>query len=314
MSTMQAVVVDPSATGHLAFASVEAPRPAPNQAVVRVSAISLNRGEVRNAGTAQAGFRPGWDLAGTVEQAPADGSGPKVGARVVGFVGNGAWAELVAVATNSLSELPGEVTFAQAATLPVAGLTALYGLEKGGNLLQKRVLIMGASGGVGNFGVQLARQMGAIVVGHTRGTEREPFVREAGAHYVATGENAGNARDFGPYDLVLDGVAGQTLTEAVKLLSPGGVYVLYGGTPATESTFNLGSFFRTGGLTIYGFILFYEVLHHPASAGLKRLVTMIAAGTLRPPIELEASWMEISRTAQQLMDRGYSGKAVLHLP
>ncbi|MHB8625320.1 MAG: zinc-binding dehydrogenase [Aggregatilineales bacterium] len=310
---MQAVVVDPNIAGRLALASVEAPRLALNETLVRVSAVSLNRGEVRNSGAAQAGFRPGWDLAGTVEQAAADGSGPKVGARVVGFVGNGAWAELVAVPTNRTAELPAEVTFAQAATLPVAGLTALYGLEKGGSLLQKRVLITGASGGVGHFGVQLARQMGAIVVGHTRSAEREAFIREAGAHHVATGENAGNAADFGPYGLVLDGVAGQTLTEAIKLLAPGGIYVLYGGTPATESTFNLGAFFRTGGLTMYGFILFYEVLQTPASDGLKRLAAMIAAGTLRAPIEVEAPWTEVGKIAQQLMDRGYAGKAVLHL-
>src|SRR5579859_3738506 len=95
MATMQAVIVDPSATGCLTLANVEAPHPALNEALVRVSAISLNRGEVRNAGTAQTGSRPGWDLAGTIEQAAADGSGPKTGARVVGFVGGGAWAELV---------------------------------------------------------------------------------------------------------------------------------------------------------------------------------------------------------------------------
>jgi len=180
------------------------------------------------------------------------------------------------VATNRMAELPAEVTFAQAATLPVAGLTALYGLEKGGSLLQKRVLVTGASGGVGHFGVQLAQHMGAIVTGHTRSAQRAQFIRDAGAHYVASGDHAGNAADFGPYDLVLDGVAGQTLTEAIKLLTPGGTYVLYGGTPATESTFNLGSFFRTGGLNLYGFFLFYEVQQKSASHGLKRLAEMIA--------------------------------------
>jgi NADPH:quinone reductase-like Zn-dependent oxidoreductase len=212
-----------------------------------------------------------------------------------------------------VAELPAEVTFAQAATLPVAGLTALLGLEKGGSLLQKRVLVTGASGGVGHFGVQVARQMGAIVVGHTRSAEREPFVRDAGAHYVATGDHAGNAANFDPYDLVLDGVAGQTLTEAIKMLAPGGMYVLYGGTPATESTFHLGSFFRGGGLVLYGFYLFYETQKQPASHGLKRLADMIAVGTLRAPIEVEAPWTEIGKTAQQLMERGFAGKAVLHL-
>src|SRR5579859_3504414 len=116
MSTMRAVVVDPNAPGKLALANVEPPKPSPSDALVRVSAVSLNRGEVRNAqNTGQPGSRPGWDLAGVVEQAAADGSGPKAGARVVATLGNGAWGELAAVPTNAIAELPESVTFAQAA-------------------------------------------------------------------------------------------------------------------------------------------------------------------------------------------------------
>ena len=93
---------------------------------------------------ASTGWRPGWDLAGTVELEAEDGSGPRTGRRVVGLLPSGAWAEVVAVPTHSLAELPDTVSFAQAATLPVAGLTALYGLEQGGGLLGQRVLITGA--------------------------------------------------------------------------------------------------------------------------------------------------------------------------
>src|SRR6266849_6565152 len=147
MNTIQAIVVDPDIAGRLAIREVEPPSPAPSEALVRVRATSLNLGEVRDTTTAKAGWRPGWDLAGVVEQAAADGSGPKSGARVVGMVNAGAWAELVAVPTAVLAEIPDTVTFAQAATLPVAGLTALYALEKGGFLLNRKVLITGASGG-----------------------------------------------------------------------------------------------------------------------------------------------------------------------
>ncbi len=103
MSTIKAVVVDPDAPNRLALADVEEPSPTPSEALVRVAAVSLNRGEVRRAESSEPGFRPGWDLAGTVERAAADGSGPQEGSRVVGFLPSGAWAELAAVPT----ELPG---------------------------------------------------------------------------------------------------------------------------------------------------------------------------------------------------------------
>src|SRR5215212_6378997 len=103
MAIMRAVVVDPEAVGRLSVAEVGEPEPAPSEALVRVSAVSLNRGEVRRAESSEPGFRPGWDLAGTVERAAADGSGPQEGSRVVGFLPSGAWAELAAVPTNALA-------------------------------------------------------------------------------------------------------------------------------------------------------------------------------------------------------------------
>jgi len=102
----RAVYVDPESPGRLAIKSLPLRAPLPSQALVRVKAISLNLGEVRRALTmAEAGWRPGWDLAGVVEQAAADHSGPPVGARVVGFLPAGAWAEMVTVPTGSPSPL-----------------------------------------------------------------------------------------------------------------------------------------------------------------------------------------------------------------
>src|SRR5215210_7533649 len=149
MNGIRAVVVDPGAKDRLALARVEEPSPTPAETLVRVAAVSLNRGEVRRAEASEAGFRPGWDLAGTVERHAADGTGPDEGARVVGFLPSGAWAELAAVPTNALAALPEGVSFEEASTLPVAGLTALYALEKGGGLLGRSVLVTGASGGAG---------------------------------------------------------------------------------------------------------------------------------------------------------------------
>src|SRR5205814_9675366 len=131
---------------------------------------------------------PGWDLAGTVERAASDGSGPRVGARVVGIVLQGAWAERVAVPTNAMAELPDKVTFSQAATFPVAGLTALHALAKGGLLLDRRVLVTGATGGVGDFAVQLARLAGAHVTATARRADQVAALRALGAHDVTVGD------------------------------------------------------------------------------------------------------------------------------
>src|SRR5437868_4031202 len=99
MSSIRAVVVDPDVPGRFAIKEVEAPQPGPSEALVQVEAFSLNRGAaiiLVKEGWVKAGGRPGWDLAGTVIKQAADGTGPKVGSRVVGLVNAGAWAEQVA--------------------------------------------------------------------------------------------------------------------------------------------------------------------------------------------------------------------------
>ncbi len=314
MEQARAVIVDSQAAGRLAIRPMPVRAPLPFQALVRVKAISLNLGEVRRALTAaEAGWRPGWDLAGVVEQAAADGSGPPAGARVVGFLAGGAWAEAAAVPVNALAQLPDNVSFAQAATLPVAGLTALYALEQNGALLGRRVLVTGASGGVGHLAVELARQAGAFVVAAVRRPEREKHAQLAGAHHVVVGEEPSSASRFGRYDLIIESVGGGSLAAALKMLAPGGMCVLLGVSSASEASFDAASFMRTGGASLYGFILFHELPHRPAADGLARLVAMVAAGRLHPQIELEAPFEQIAEVANKLYSRGIAGKAVLHL-
>ena len=310
---MKAVVVDGNGSARLALREVDKPSLAPDQVLIRVGAISLNRGELRGAQTAQAGYRPGWDIAGTVEQTAPNGTGLKAGTRVVGFVPNGAWAEYVAVPINALAELPDSVTFAQAATLPVAGLTALYSLDKGGNLLERKVLITGASGGVGHLAVQIAKAAGAHTTAVIRNAKYESLVREAGADEVIISEDAHEAAEKGPYWLIVDGVGGKVLGNAMGMLDRQGVCVCYGVGQDAAVTFELPKFFRIGGAQLYGFILFYEVIPHPAASGLARLVQMIADGRLKPLISVEESWTQIGEVAQRYLDRGFPGKAVLHL-
>jgi NADPH:quinone reductase len=313
VNKIRAVTVDPDVPGRLALHEVDAPIAAPNEAIVRVAAISLNRGEVRRSISADAGWRPGWDFAGTIETPAADGSSPPPGARVVGLLRSGAWAELVSVNTNAIAELPPSVSFAQAATLPVAGLTAYHSLLKGGSLLGRPVLITGASGGVGNFAIQLARLSGAQVVAYIRQASHESLVKEAGAQSVVIGSDLSPASEYGPYHLIVESVGGTTLSTALKLLAPDGVTVLFGTSGGSEVTFDASRFYSTAGASLYALILFHELERESAAVGLKRLLSLIEAGQLRPHIDVEASWTEVADLAQQLLDRRFPGKAVLHI-
>src|SRR2546428_11966287 len=125
MAANRAVVVDPEAPGRLVIGEVAEPVPDRSEAVVRVRAISLNRGEVRRSTMAAAGWRPGWDIAGEVERPAATGSGPRAGARVVGLLPEGAWAEHVAIPTPTPPKLPAKVRFPQARTFPGPGVYPL---------------------------------------------------------------------------------------------------------------------------------------------------------------------------------------------
>jgi NADPH:quinone reductase-like Zn-dependent oxidoreductase len=247
MNSIRAIVVDPEVPGRLAIKEVEAPQADPSEALVQVAAISLNRGEVLGAMHFEAGWRPGWDLAGTVIKQAASGTGPKAGSRVVGSVDGGAWAEQVAVPTNRLAEIPASVTFAQAATLPIAGLTALHALEKGGLLLNRRVLITGSTGGVGLFAHQLARQSGAYVVGTARHARNEALVREAGADEVIVGDDLEPARAYGPYHLIIESLGGKTLASALSLLATGATCVTLGWSASSEVTIDVRDLIVTGG-------------------------------------------------------------------
>jgi NADPH:quinone reductase len=310
MSANRAVLVYPEAPGRLVIRPVAEPVPDRGEAIVRVRAISLNRGEVRRAGMAAPGWRPGWDLAGEIEQAATDGSGPRVGARVVGLLPEGAWAERVAVPTHALAELPDKVTFTQAATFPVAGLTALYALAKGGLLLGRRVLVTGATGGVGDFAVQLARLAGGHVTASARRDEQAPALRQLGAHDVLVGDEIPPSPK---YDLIIESVGGRTLGTALRALARAGVCVTLGVSASAEVTFDAREFFVAGRTTLYGFYLFTELGSEPASVGLGRLAELVAAGQLVCHISVERPWSEIAQVAQDLMDRRFPGKAVLTL-
>lgn len=311
--SIRAVVVDPNVSGRLSLGQVPPPQPGPSETLVRVHAVSLNLGEIRRISTAASGWRPGWDIAGVVERQAPDVSGPAVGARVVGMVDSGGWAEVVAVPAANLATLPDSVSFAQAATLPVAGLTALRALERGGLLLGQTVLVTGASGGVGQFALQLARDAGAKPVAVVHRSEREEAARQAGASEVVLANDIAAAERYGPYHLILESVGGKDFAAILGMLGLEGTCVIYGTSAGTELTFDGRGFYSAGGRNIYGFILFYELSKHPAGSDLSRLAGLIADDRLHVHIDVEAPWTEIGQVAEKLANRQVTGKAVLHV-
>ncbi|MEC3980523.1 quinone oxidoreductase family protein [Amycolatopsis sp. H20-H5] len=179
---------------------VSPPVPEPGELLVAVRAVSVNRGELhRLADPANAGWRPGWDFAGEVLAAANTSPGAgwlTPGTRVFGMCANGSWAERIAVPSSQLARVPNGLSWARAAALPVAGLTALRTLRLAsppgvtgwvtapaglGGLIGCRVLVVGAAGGVGRFAVRLAALAGAEVTAVAR---RAGGLRELGADHV----------------------------------------------------------------------------------------------------------------------------------
>lgn len=310
---MRAALIDLAATGHLAVTEVADPVPSPNQAVVQVKAVSLNLGEVRRTRREPEGTHLGWDLAGVVAQAAADGTGPPEGSRVVGIVRSGSWADRAAVETRMMAVLPDSASFAAAAALPVAGLTALYALEQGGQLLGRRVLVTGASGGVGLFAIQLAKLSGATVTALIRREGQRDLVRDAGADHVVCGERATGAAEYGPYHCILDSVGGDVLADSLQCVDRGGVLVNFGVSAGETATIDVRDFFRAGRARLYGLYLFTEFGRRSACDGLGVLAGLIAAGALDPNIAAEGPFEEIGALADRLFNREISGKAIVHI-
>jgi NADPH2:quinone reductase len=289
------------------LAEVADPEPAPSEAVVEVKAVAINRGELRLLAARPHGWRPGQDVAGVVVRAAGDGSGPGEGSPVVAWPEQEGWAQRVAVPTSHLAVLAPHVPFSAAATLPVAGVTALRALRLGGDLLGRRVLVTGAAGGVGRFAVEMATRSGAAVTGVGADSSRAAGLEELGASAIVNDIDAAD----GPFHLILESVGGGSLEAAVRLVAPNGTIVVFGNSSDTPAEISFGDFRGRAGARIVAFFVYESGEPPPFGEDLELLADMVAEGSLHPQVGLEAPWTEANAVLEALARRQVNGKAVL---
>jgi NADPH:quinone reductase-like Zn-dependent oxidoreductase len=229
---MKAIVY---AGGALKLEEIEKPVPADDEVLIKVRAASVNpldyhflrhpslRPLMARASKAKT-LRPGRDLAGQVEAVGKNVTQFKAGDEVFGAC-NGAFAEYACAAEAAFATKPGKVSFEQAASVPVAGLTALQGFRDKAQLQPgQKVLINGAAGGVGTFAVQIAKTLGAEVTGvcSTRNVE---LVRSIGADIVIDYTREDYTRNGKQYDVIFDLVANHSFAEHRRVMTPKGIYI-----------------------------------------------------------------------------------------
>jgi NADPH:quinone reductase len=288
----------------------DAPEPEPLvcEAVVEVEAFSLNRGELFQLLDPPQGWRPGKDIAGRVVKPAADGSGPPLGARVVGHPPACGWAQRVSVPVGALSPVPDNVDSVTAAALPLAGLTALRLLRAAGSVAGRSVLLTGASGGVGHYFTELASATGARVTAVSASNERATSLRARGAaHVVHRIEDA-----EGPFDIVLESVGGDALGRALARLRKQGLLLWFGQASRTPSTLDFFAYFDQSGATLRHF--HYEDSDVPLAEDLRTLVRLVDTGRLHPEIGATADWSQTAQLLADLRERRIRGNAVLKIP
>jgi NADPH:quinone reductase-like Zn-dependent oxidoreductase len=254
---MRAIVQDKyGSTDVFRLAQVDRPRIADNEVLVQVRAAGLDRGTwhvmagqpylLRVLGF---GFRrpknrvPGLDVSGTVVAVGSSVTGFSPGDEVFG-ISRGSFAEYAAVREDKLARKPANLTFEQAAVVPISAGTALQALTDSGSVEHgQRVLIIGASGGVGSYAVQLAKVFGAEVTG-VCSTAKQDLVRSLGADHVLDYTRQDFADGVNRYDLILDIGGNSSLRRLRSALTPNGTLVIVGGEEGGKWTGGFGRSLR----------------------------------------------------------------------
>jgi NADPH:quinone reductase-like Zn-dependent oxidoreductase len=309
----------------LRLESIDRPTTGAHEALVQVRAAGLDRGTwhlmtgLPRAVRLVSGLRsprravPGLDLAGVVVAVGADVSRFRPGDEVFG-IGRGSFAEFAAAPEDKLARKPPRLTFEQAAAMPVSGLTALQGLRDVGRLEPGRnVLVIGASGGVGTYAVQIAKALGAEVTG-VCSTGKVDLVRSIGADHVIDYVHEDFADRRGRYDLILDIGGNATLARLRRALTPRGTLVIvggeggggwFGGVDRQLRALALSPFVRQRLTT------FIAKEHH---AGLERLAELVEVGRLVPVIERTYPLPEVPEAMRHLEGGRARGKLVIIPP
>ena len=257
--------------------------------------------------------RLGADAAGEVETVGRNVTRFKPGDRVFG-VCRGAFAEYGCAPESKLVLKPGSVTFEQAASLPVAAVTALQGLrDKGQVQPRQKVLINGAAGGVGTFAVQIAKWLGAEVTGvcSTRNLE---MVRSLGADHVIDYTRENFTQSAQRYDAILDNVGNHSLSDYRRVLPPKGKYVLVGGGGPNDKGLLGPGLSRAVTSTVLSWFVSQDMRFFIADTNTKDLTTLgdlVAAGKITPVIDRQYKLSETPE-AMRYLEQGHArGKVVI---
>jgi NADPH:quinone reductase len=302
---MQAMIPDGGSS--VRMGEVDEPAARPDEVIVAVEAYSVNRGETFLLEAPRPGWRPGKDVAGTVLEPARDGIGPSAGARVVGFAAAGAWSERVAVSTARITCLPEEISSVTAAALPLAGLTALRLIRSAGPLIGRRLLLTGASGGVGHYVTELAVAAGAEVTAVASTAPRGGRLRELGADTVTDVEDAA-----GWFDLAMESVGGLSFATARRKVRPYGTVLWFGQAGREPITVD---FFDWVEGTVGAAIVPFDHARSDRSDGadLATLVRMVATGRLHPEIGSVDPWTHTAQVIADIRQRRLRGNAVLQV-
>lgn len=306
---------------HLAQRQVAMPTPAEDQVVLRVRAAGINRGDALAVQGLPYAARlsyglphpkrpvPGTDVAGTVVAVGRAVTGWQPGEAVTGWA-RGAFAEYTTASASSLLAVPDGVSFEEAAATPTASVTALQALRAGGIGTARRVLVIGASGGVGSFAVQLAAANGAEVTG-VCSTRNVSLVRSWGAHHVVDYVTQDVTGCTG-HDLVVDLVGQVPLVRARRMAVRGGCYVVVGGGTARTLT-GMRRFAAAALLSPFGPQRIRPLFATPKRADLATVLSYLASGQVRPSVEA-AYALRDAADALDFVSRGKARGRVVLVP